>query len=353
MKTYRTIIPALLLCLPAAAFADTFLLKDGTELEGTILRETEDSYVLEVQVTKSIKDERKIAKSDVERVRRSKPGEAEFGEIEALLPVPDRADAEEYADRIAQVEKYRKKFPKSPKDFEAKKIIEKLKKEANEVIAGGIKLNGRLIPGKEYRPNRYEVDARAQASLLEKLVSESQLLAALRVFDEMSEEFPNTDAYCKIAPLAERAARSHLAEVNNLIATFDKRANDRKVGLERMASADRTRTEAAIADQQAGFEKRFNAEKAAGIRWVTIDPNYKPSLDETSNYGKTVLKRIETIPSEPKVDAGKLYREAYSLSHGGGDSDAALQAIKAATSAGVGADYTSELEAAAAASGGN
>lgn len=48
------------LCLLAATLpcvADTFLLKDGTTLNGAIVSEAGDSYILEVQVTKSIKEE--------------------------------------------------------------------------------------------------------------------------------------------------------------------------------------------------------------------------------------------------------------------------------------------------------
>ena len=51
-----------------SAFADTFVLKDGTTIEGTVIRQDDDAnYVIEVQVTSTIKDERVIPKADVVR----------------------------------------------------------------------------------------------------------------------------------------------------------------------------------------------------------------------------------------------------------------------------------------------
>ncbi|MCP5544781.1 MAG: hypothetical protein H7A49_12835 [Akkermansiaceae bacterium] len=342
----------LLLSFPIVAAADTFVLKDGTEIEGSILRETPDSYVLEVQITKTIKDEKTIAKADVEKVKRTKPGEEEFEPIKELVPVPDQMDAAEYADRISDVERYLSKFKYGPRDKEAKAVLKTLKDEANEIIAGGIKINGKVIPAQVYRPNAYEIDARALASKAESLIAKSQYASALRVFDEMSKKYPNTEAYTKLAPLATRAARLYLAEVDRLLETFDSRAHDRKVGLERMTSADRAQTESAIAEQTANFEKRLKAEKDAGIGWVTIDPTFRPSLEATATYGKQQLNKMDALPSEPKVDAGRLYRDAYSLSHGSGeDAKEAKNAINAAKTAGVGPSYITALETAASAGG--
>ena len=350
MKSKPALPFFLLFCIPVVAAADTFLLKDGSEIEGTLLSETKDAYVIEVQVTKTIKDEKTIAKADVEKVRRSKPGEAEFEAIAPLVPVPDQADAEEYADRIATVEKYLAKFRYGPKDDEAKKILKTLKDEANEVIAGGIKIDGKIIPAQQYRPNAYEIDARALASSVEALISKSQLAAALRAYDEMGKKVPNPEAYIKLAPLAGRAAQSYLNEVGRLLETFDSREHERKVGLERITSADRAQTEAAIADQTAGFEKRLAAEKAAGIGWVSIDPHFRPALEATMTYGRQQLGKIQALPATPKMDAGKLFRDAYTLAHRADSAKEAKSAIAAAKAAGVGPSYISALETAAAAS---
>lgn len=63
------------LCLLAVALpcaADTFLLKDGITLNGAVVSEAGDFYLVEFQVTKSIKDDRKIAKADVVKITAAK-----------------------------------------------------------------------------------------------------------------------------------------------------------------------------------------------------------------------------------------------------------------------------------------
>ena len=92
----------------ASAAADTFELKDGTKLEGTILREEGDHYIVQVQVTKSIKDERRIPKSDVVAQVAEKKDETAFASIAKLAPAPDLLGEEGYATRIREIASFLK-----------------------------------------------------------------------------------------------------------------------------------------------------------------------------------------------------------------------------------------------------
>ena len=78
-----------ILALTLPAVADTFFLKDGTTMEGKILRQDATAYFVEVNVTKSIKDERSIAKADVVKVEREQPDLIAFVELSKLIPAPD------------------------------------------------------------------------------------------------------------------------------------------------------------------------------------------------------------------------------------------------------------------------
>ena len=51
MKTRPLLIPFVCLSLAALSSADTFIMKDGTTLEGKVLSETADTYFVEVRVT--------------------------------------------------------------------------------------------------------------------------------------------------------------------------------------------------------------------------------------------------------------------------------------------------------------
>lgn len=349
MKTRHLAHTCLFLGLSATLSADTFQLKDGSTLEGRILREDATSYVLEVQVTKSIKDERTIAKADVRSIEREQPDLKAFEAIQPLLPTPDLLTADEYAQRIRAVEKFLSDHRGSSRSKVAKEMLAKLKSEANEILAGGIKMNGKIVPPAEYRANAYEIDARVQEARIRSLIKGGNLLPALRSFNDMSRDFRNTTAHQEILPLVTQAINSYLAEVGQTLAGFDARMRERQVGLERMSSADRASTEAAIKEETAELETRLKAEKEAKIGWVTTSPYLKASLDETMTYGKQELNRLSALKSAPFVDGGKAYRDALQLIKSGGDKTAVATAITAAKGAQIPQKYIAELEAAAAA----
>jgi hypothetical protein len=124
---------------------------------------------------------------------------------------------------------------------------------------------------------------------------------------------------------------------------------ERQVGLDRMPSADRFSTEAAIKEETAALEARLKSEKDAKVGWVTTNPYLKASLDDTLTFGKQELNRISALKSARSVDGGKAYRDALQLIQSGADKAAVTTAINSAKTAMVPQKYLAELEAAAAA----
>jgi hypothetical protein len=352
MKTRAVSVPLALLALALPSVADTFVLKDGSTLEGKVLRQDPENYVVEVQVTKSIKDERVIPKADVASIKQEKLDLTAFDEkIAKLVPTPDALTAEEYSARIAAVEKFLVEHRGSDKSREAKAILATLKGEANEVLAGGVKTGGKIISPSDYRANAYDIDARIEAAKIKRLIDESRQLEALRAFSAFDADFRNTQSRGELLPLIKRVIGSYLAGISQSLTTFDARAKERQVGLSRMSSADRRNTEAALAEETASFEKRLKAEKDAKIGWVSTDPSFKPSLEETMNFGKQELSRLSSSENSAALDAGKAYREALSKLQSGTDKTSATTIIGAARTAGVPQRYIDHLEAAAKAAG--
>jgi hypothetical protein len=342
---------ALYACLMTCAFhanADTLTLKDGSTLEGTILREDDVSYVLEVRISKSIKDERSVAKADVAKIQRVLPDQTAFEPISKLIPVPDALTAEAYARRIQAVEKFLKEHRGSSKSKEARAILAALKAEANEILAGGIKLNGKILPPAEYRANAFEIDARIREAEIRALIKDARYLAALRAFSEFDREFLSTEPRAALLPLMNQVMTGYLAQIEQLLATYDARVKDRADGLKRMSLADRRSTESAIAEESAESEELFKVEKDAKLGWVTAHPFFKPSLEETMTFGKQEAARLSASGSTPAVDGGKAYREAMQKIQSGGEPAAITAAISAAKTAMVSPKYLAILEAAAA-----
>ncbi len=341
-------LPALVLSLLALpASADTFTLKDGSTLEGVIVKEEGDSYVLEVQVTKSIKDERTIAKSEVVKIGRELPDLKAFEVIAKLSPAPDLMTEDDYVASIAAVQKFLKEHRASAKTKDAKAILETLKSEANEVSNGGIKLNGKMVSPEEYKANAYELDARVQEAKIRQLIEQAQFLPALLVFADFDRDFRSTLAYGALAPLVRQVIQSYTAEARQSLSTLDARLKVRAVGFERMDPEARKDTERAVEEQTNAIEARYKAEKDGKQAWVTTSPFHKASFEDTVRFGDLEIARLAAVKTELGVDGGRAYRELWIAVHRGGNAASVTSALAAAKTANVPVRYLAPLEAAA------
>jgi hypothetical protein len=328
--------------------ADTFILKDGASVEGFILREDDTSYVVEVQVTKGIKDERVIAKADVAKVEGEKKDLIAFESIARFIPTPDALTAAEYASRIAAVERFLKDYGESSKSNHAKEILGNLKDEANEILAGGIKSHGMLITAAEYRANALDIDAAIQEGKIRALLKEGRFVEALRAFSGFDREFRNTKARAALLPVIIQTINGYLARTAQALSGHDSLVKEREAGLQRMQPDDRRKTREALAEEAAGFAARLKAEKEAKVGWVSTHPSCKPSLDETMTFGKQELNRLTATAAPPAVDAGTAFRDALRKIRGNADAAAKAAALGEAGTAMVSERYLAILEAAAA-----
>lgn len=345
MKT-NPLIATLCFCsiaLPCAA--DTFTLKDGTVLEGSVLSEDAEFYTLEVQVTKSIKDERKVAKADVAKIAREQLDLTAFVPIRKLVPAPDFLTEDDYKQRIAAVEKFLAENRGSLKTKEAKEILETLKAESAQVAAGGVKLNGKMISADDYQSNAYDLDARMHEAKIRTLVADNQVLLALRAFSDFDRDYRTTLSYGSLAPFMSQVIRRYVGELKASLVGIDARLKEREIGLERMAPEDRRVTEGAIKEEGAAIEARYQSEKTGVKTWLTANPYHKASITDNIAFGESEIKRLAAVPTALGVDGGKAYREVYAAVNGAAPKATVTAAINAAKTAKVAPRYLEPLEA--------
>lgn len=335
------------LSLAAPCFADTFTLKDGTTLDAKIVSETPDAYFLEVQVTKSIRDERTVSKADVVKVSQERPDSKAFQAIAKLVPTPDLITAEDCQARIAQVEKFIKDYNTAGTVKEAKVILSTLQKESAEIAAGGIKVGGKVISTQEYEVNAYDLDAQIQEAKIRKLVVDGEFVGALRLFSEFDADYRTTLSYGAVLPLIRQVIQNQVAEAKQSLATLPSRLKDRDQGLLQMTTDDRAVTHAAIQEEAAQLEARYKAEKNSKLTWVTVDPFHKGSLEDTAKFGETELVRLSAVKTVLGVEGGKSYREVYKAVHDGGNNAAVTAAMSRAKTALIPDRYLKPLEDAA------
>jgi hypothetical protein len=264
------------------------------------------------------------------------------------MPVPDALTADEYAARIASVEKFLKDYPDSTKASQAKAILSTLIKEANEILAGGIKAGGRISTAADYRANMLDIDAGIREAHIRALLNGGHYLAGLRAFSAFDSDFSNTKARAALLPVIIQTIDTYLAETAQSLAGHDALVKERVIGLQRMQPEDRRQTQAALAEEAAEHEKQLKAEKDAKVGWVTPHPSYKLSLEETMTFGKQELTRLSAASKQPEVDAGTAFRDALRKIQNNTDAAARTAALAEAKAAMVSGKYLTILETAAA-----
>lgn len=328
----------------AGAAADTFELKDGTTLEGTILKEDGSDYILQVQVTKSIKDERRVPKADVVKHTAEKKDETEFAELAKLVPVPDLQDAAAYQAEMKKLESFIKKYPDSPKKAEALKILSVLEKEHDVVAAGGVKFEGKLIPAAERAPKAYALDASIIATVVKKAGDEGDLLTSLRMWMVLEAGHSGSTAYRETIPYILKVMKSQHTAVSTTLAGFDARTKARADGLASMSGSDQSRSKQAIEDEQAEYLARIEKEKAAGMKWLSLDPYVKQPMEDTKRQLENEMRRLQSLDTAhlPKTEAA--YEEAYAAVIKSGATKQEIDAaLSKARSAGLPQEYLDQL----------
>jgi hypothetical protein len=347
MKLKPFLSPLVFLFLSLPALADTFILKDGSSLEGTILSETADSYVLEVQFSKSIKDERKVLKSDVVKIQRAQHDLKTFESIQKFLPVPDLFGGDDYSRLIASVKKFIQDFPQSSKAKDAKAMLETLTAESSQIASGGIKFNGKMLSAAEYQANGYDLDARIKEAQIRRLLADNQVLAALRLFSEFDRDYSTSIPRGALLDTIRQAIQRHLGEIRLGLANLDVLIKQRNSGLTQMAVDNRNNTVNAIREEEERIEANYKAEKEAKQIWLSTTPYHKASMEDAIRNGELELNRINAVKTTLGVEGGKAFRDAWNAVNGGGDSAAVTAAMAAAKTAMVPERYLAPLEEAA------
>lgn len=346
-----TLVALLFATLPAAA--DTLTLKDGTVLEGKILKKEADVYVIEYKVNKSgsIKDIKRVPRSQIERVVEIRPDEEAFAKLAALVPTPDLLSLEDYTARIQSVREFLAKYPDTLKKKEAGALADKLAAEAKIVEAGGRKLDGQLISGEEWRANAYDLDARTVERKIRDAHKANLTLDVLRAFAELEAEFQPSASFRTMVPIVVAVMKNLRRKVEISLGSFEARMEKQAADLDGMSGTTRDNVKRAIEQKQAVLEARYQAEKAASQQWVTPSPDHRQSLEDCASVLDSELSRLGDEIPPPAVDPGKAYRDAWRAIRTSKEAADVEKAYEAAQAGGLPERYLKLLQQAGQAKG--
>lgn len=292
--------------------AETIILKTGTKYKGKIISQNIDSYLVEIHYSKTIKDERRIPKDQIQQIIRDPEDAEAINKVRALIPSPSLLPESAYNQRIKIAKDFLTKFPESKHTNEVKKILATLETERQTIKSGGLKIEGQLIPASNVETNAYDIHARVLFIGMKQLADRGKNLHALRKWEAIKKQYPHSAAFLDSMPIATRIVKSYTIELQRLLNTLESRQAKRKSALQNLNENDRQRTLDLLDEKSKKHETLIEKEKKQlHLSWLTTDPFHKKSLEYNLRSTQTAAGFLSNYDSTNFKPIGPDYRAAW------------------------------------------
>ncbi|MEM7146292.1 MAG: PTPDL family protein [Verrucomicrobiota bacterium] len=295
----KTVLASLIIATATLglALADTIILKSGEQIEGTIKSETDASIVVEIQVTNTIKDQKTIQRTDIERIDKLTPDGAAWDRIENYIPTPPLLTLTEYQGRIAETKRFIDRFPDSTHKGDAEEILITLQGESEKAAKGFIKVGDSWISPEDREKDTAAIDAQITLHKMKTALANEQAFAVLRDFETMNNEYRGTMAFVPALDVAQEALKMAAGNIQRALGDFAYAKEQRESKWALMPETERMQVEKLYNDQQAVIDAKIAAEKKERVKWVTVNPESEASLKSAA---ETIKKEVAALAGYDK-----------------------------------------------------
>lgn len=310
----KILTTSLLVAFAAPVFGDIFTLKDGTTLDADIIEKTLEEYVLEVRITKSIKERRTIKREDVASVERVSQADTEFEKIAKLAPAPPFLSVEGYDERIKPIKAFLAAHKLTGSGTKATKMLKELEEERALVQAGGLKVSeGEFLTKEERGSDIITIESQILLQKFKALTSARSYTAALRQYDGLESEFFGSQAHRDAVPLMTKLVSTYRAILLPQLDGFEKSEMQRMQSIEQLSDTDIARAKAADMAHAEQFEKVWMKEKESSQRWLSTNLKDANSIENTVVALENELDRLVAVNEDlAKIpETGGLFKEGW------------------------------------------
>lgn len=319
MKLRKKIISALtplslFILVNSPASADVFLMKDGTSVNGSIISETYDSYLLRAEVSNNVYGEKKVLKSNVAQITKTDLSIAAYKKLTSILPTRDLMNTKDYELLVkSKLEPFLKKYPSSAHFKDAENILNTIKKEYYTIKSGGIKLNGKLLTKEQIEVNKYDVQASVGQHDFMTYAHKKQYRAALSTLERLEDNYPDTKQCRKAQKAALIILPRYEEKLQKLYENVDTLMEKRNRALDSMTPGDKNRTKKIFAYEEQQYQKLLDlaAANKKKTKWLPINQYFKEPIQNNLKMVANEIKRINIASEKPTIDVGKLYRNTH------------------------------------------
>jgi len=301
-KTFGAYFLTLIWFTSFGVHADIITLSDGTTYTGRILSEQEDSYVLEVQFSKNIKDQKIVKKADLKSVEKEAEDFVhEVNQVTGLVPTADFMVEKDYVKLLR-----RKISPLLEKDITdtQKKSILSIKKilehEKERLSKGDVKFKGSWRTPEEQTKMLFRIDSGRLLHQLQESKKKASAIVVLNTFDTFEEEYAASESYEEAIGIALEAINSYLPKVLNAQKTLEMRSKDREENYKSLSVADLRRSRAEIKRQEKLAEERRSEAKENKSKWFVPYSYDTGGLNTIAQNLISEKKRLQTALAKVK-----------------------------------------------------
>lgn len=302
-----------LLCGTASLQADILVLKNGSRVEGNILKESPEAIQMRYRLTPKIWDEKSFPMADIQQVIKQTPQEVEVVELRKVMPTADLLTADKYEQLIQdRLRPFVNKYKGTPEATEVEKIISDLQAEKAKVAAGQVKLEGKWLTVEEAKAEQFNIEAFQLLKAIRAKVAEGKWSEALREYDTFLRQSPalrGTKYYPMVISEARTALDSWAPVLAKMATEQPLLKKAREDGLKALEETERAKTKAAIATEVATLKADAQAARNNRLRW--IDPNKYDNVGIQTTQKEVLSEkaRLQAID----LDALKVQNEAFGV----------------------------------------
>ncbi len=322
--------PVLALC--AALQADTVILKSGDKVEGKILSETEAEVTVSVQVTATIKDERVIKRSEIEKIDKVQPDAEAWATIASLAPSAESLERDDY-DRVkAALGYFTATFPQSAHTPEVQKRLDEFSAEQVRVNMGEVKLNGQWLSKEKVKEEQIQIGGRILFNRMKRAATAGQFTDAMAIFDQLEKGFVGSASYPEAVELGRRVLPTLAKAVEQRQVQYKRRLEDEKQRLKNSKGSELAQLEGIIKQETTTTEASLAALERSGVKWLPLQPVNTRSLASLASRVTSETTRLNGLPVEKMKESVKAAQDAEHLL-AAGNFDGAEKLLREATSA--------------------
>jgi len=300
----------------SSSLADTITLKSGKVFEGKVLEENATEYILEVQITSTIKDRKTVKKTDVESIVAEAPDLKPYEALKDTLPTSDQLSEGAYRGLIEPVRSFVEKYPKSEYIDEVKTMLSTLEEESKRVEAGDVRLSGEWVSKADWDSDAYELDAQLALGKIKLAARRGQYRQAMLASDELSNSFPLSEALIESEDIAKAILPKYLRIISAKTATAKEKIEKRERNLNNLPSRDAKRVKLEIDAQTARHNAQMEEARESRTKWLPVNDFDEKGLKNLERSISTAISS-HSRPTRDKKNFSQLYRDAWAAASKG------------------------------------